>query len=131
MKKILLLLFAGTIFSCGTTNKLSTKVQEEQMIVTRKYIGNFIEYYHTSPDLVGGEDLIWIRTSVYNTFGRISAYSKTCKFSAGEKIYLKPTYSTPENFGYWEYEIENDDSVSYKISDYRFENNAFVRTRSL
>jgi hypothetical protein len=131
MKKILLLLFAGTIFSCGTTNNLSTIVQEEQMIVTRKYIGNFIEYYHTSPDLVGGEDLIWIRTSVFNTFGRISAYSKTCKFSPGEKIYLKPTSSTPDNFGYWEYQIENDDSVSYKISDYRFENNAFVHTRSL
>jgi len=131
MKKLFLLILLPILFSCGTTKKYSSNVQEEQLIVTRKFIGNFIDYDHTSPDLVGGENLIWIRTSVYNTFGKISAYGKICKFSVGDKIYLKPVYPTPDKFGYWEYEIENDNSVSYKVSNYRFENNAFIRTRSL
>jgi hypothetical protein len=117
--------------SCATSRKSTSDLQEEQIIVTRKFIGNFLEYYHTDPQLVGGADLIWIRTTVYSTFGRISAYGKTCRFYRGDKIYLRPTTSVPDNYGHWEYSIENDSSVSYKVSDYRFENNAFIKSRAL
>ena len=90
-----------------------------------------MDYCHTGPQVIGGKDLIWIKTTIYSTFGKISAYSKTCDFSVGDKIYLKPTYSTPGNYGYWVYQIENDSSVNYRVSEYRFENNVFVRIRSL
>ena len=131
MKKLLFLVLTGIFISCGTAKESSLLLQEDQFYTTRKFIGNFIDYCHTGPEIVGGIDLIWIRTTVYNTYGKISAYSKTCNFSAGDKIYLKPTSSTPGKFGYWEYQIENDASVNYKVSEFRFENNIFVRTRSL
>lgn len=117
--------------SCSISNKSSSKLEEDRLIITRKYIGNFIEYYHTGPQIVGGKDLIWIKTTVYNTYGKISAYGTTCRFSEGERIYLKPTNIAPEEFGYWEYQIENDSSVFYKVSEYRFENNVFTQTPSL
>ena len=117
--------------SCSTTKKSSSHYQEDQFFITRKYIGNFINYVHTGPEIAGGYDLIWIKTTIYSTYGRISAYGKSCKFNVGDKIYLKQIYSTPGKNGYWGYQIENDSSVIYKVSEYRFENNIFVRSRSL
>ena len=130
MKNLSFLVLVGVIISCSTTKKSSLLLQEDQFFITRKYIGNFLDYCHTGPEIVGSDDLIWIRTTIYSTFGRISAYGKTCHFSVGDKIYLKPTSSTPGKYGYWEYQIENDSSVIYKVSEFRFENNAFVRNRS-
>jgi hypothetical protein len=131
MKKLLLLALMGLISSCSTAKKSSSLLQEEQFYITRKYIGDFIDYRHTGPQIVGGNDLIWITTTIYSTYGKISAYSKTCDFSPGDRIYLKPINSIPGYFGYWDYQIENDSSVSYKVSEYRYENNVFMRIRSL
>jgi hypothetical protein len=131
MKRILFLVFVALIISCSTAKKSSSDLREEQLSITRKYIGNFVEYYHTGPNIVGGVDLIWIRTTVYSNFGKISAYGKNCTFAPGEKIYLRPVYSTPGNYGNWEYQIENDSAVTYKVSEYRYENNIFLRSRSL
>ena len=131
MGKLLLLVLMGIIISCSTTKKSYSLLQEDQFLTTRKYIGNFMDYRHTGPQVIGGKDLIWIKTTIYSTFGKISAYSKTCDFSVGDKIYLKPTYSTPGKFGYWVYQIENDSSVNYRVSEFRFENNVFIRIRSL
>jgi hypothetical protein len=131
MKKLVILILIGILISCSPAKKTSSLLQEDQVIITRKYIGIFIDYSHTGPQIVGGKDLIWIKTTVYNTFGKISAYSKTCDFSVGDKIYLRPTNSAPEKFGYWEYQIENESAVSYKVSEFRFENNVFTRSHSL
>ena len=131
MKKILYLVLLGVIISCNTTKKTSSNTYEDELLISRKYIGNFIDYYHTGPEIVGGKDLIWIKTTVYNSYGKISVYGRTCSFSAGDKIYMKPVYTTPGNFGYWEYQVENDSSINYRVSEYRFENNVFTRNRSL
>lgn len=131
MKKLLYLVLLGVIISCNTTKKTSSNTHEDELLISRKYIGNFIDYYHTGPEIVGGKDLIWIKTTVYNSYGKISVYGRTCSFSVGDKIYMKPVYTTPGTFGYWEYQVENDSSINYRVSEYRFENNVFTRNRSL
>ena len=131
MKKLLYFVLLGVIVSCNTTKKTSSNLLEDELLISRKYIGNFIDYYHTGPEIVGGKDLIWIKTTVFNSFGKISVYGRTCSFSVGDKIYMKPVYTTPGNYGYWEFEVENDSSINYRVSEYRFENNVFLRNRSL
>lgn len=131
MKKVLFLILLGMLAACSTAKKSSSIPQEDQIIVTRKYIGDFIDYSYTNPQLVGGADLIWIKTSIYSTFGKISAYGKTCSFSLGDKLYLRLINSTPDEFGNWLYQIENDNSVSYRVSDFRFENNSFTRAMAM
>lgn len=131
MKKLLFLVLMGIIISCSTTNMSSSLPKEDQLFITRRYIGNFMDYYHTGPQIVGGIDLIWIKTTVYSTYGKISAIGKSCDFSVGDKIYIKTTNSTPGNFGDWEYQIENDSAVIYRVSDFRFENNVFTQNQSL
>jgi hypothetical protein len=36
-------------------------------------------------------------------------------------------YPTPGPYGNWEYLIENDSSDVYRVSNYRYENNALVQ----
>ncbi|MGC1390506.1 MAG: hypothetical protein WA816_05670 [Bacteroidales bacterium] len=131
MKKVLFMAFLCIFISCSTIKESSSSLQKDQFFVTRRYIGDFIEYSHTGPKVVGGVDLIWIKTTIYRTFGKISAYGRQCNFSVGDKIYLKMTNSAPGNIGDWEYQIENDSSINYRLSEFRFENNVFTRTRSL
>ena len=131
MKKLLFFVLMFLIISCSITKKSSSLPQEDQLIVSRRYIGNFIDYSHTGPQIVGDNDLIWIKTTIYHSYGKISAYSRTCDFSVGDKIYLKLISTTPENFGGLMYQIENDSSVNYMVSEFRFENNIFTRSRSL
>lgn len=131
MRKLILLAMMGAVISCSSSSKSASLLNEEELYVSRKYIGDFIDYSFTGSQLTGGPDLIWIRTSVYTTFGTISAYGKICNFSCGDRIYLRPLRDTPGNFGHWEYLIENDHSVSYTVSDFKYENNAFVRSRDM
>ena len=127
MKKLILLVLIGTTIACSTAKKTSSFIKEDELFNSRKYIGNFIDYCHTGPESLGGPHLIWIKTTLYNTFGKLSAFGKKCDFSAGDKIYLRRLYQTPGNYGYWEYQIENDSAVVYRLSDFRYENNGLVR----
>ncbi|MBK7709852.1 MAG: hypothetical protein IPJ37_01925 [Bacteroidales bacterium] len=119
MNKVILLALMCLVISCGTSKKSSPFPKEDELYSTRKYIGDFLDYRHTGPEVVGGKDLIWIKTSIYSTFGRISAYGKSCEFAIGDKIYLKSTSASPGNYGYWEYQIENDYLVTYKVSEFK------------
>jgi len=94
---------------------------------TRRYIGEFIDYCHTGPEIFGGVHLIWVKTTLYNRYGKISAYSNKCDFSLGDKLYLRRLYAVPGVFGNWTYQIENDSSVYYRVSEYRYENNVLVQ----
>jgi hypothetical protein len=130
MKRILLLVLMSIIISCSATKSPSSKANKDDFFITRRYIGRFTDYRHTGPEIIPGTDLIWIKTDVVNTFGKISAYGKTCDFSAGDKIYLKSTSSTPGTTGLYGYQIENDSSICYRVSEYQYQNKAFVRAWS-
>jgi hypothetical protein len=126
MKKLLFLLITGVIISCSTEKKAHSYLNDSGIAVTRRCIGNYIDYNHTGPEVFGGVNLIWIRTTQFNSFGKISAYGKDCKFEPGEKIYIKRMFSTPGPFGNWEYQLENDSADVYRLSNYRYENNVLV-----
>lgn len=127
MKKLLLLLFMGLVVSCSTTKKYSSIHQEDELLNTRKYIGNFVDYRYTGPEVFGGANLIWIKTTLFNSFGKLSAYSKKCEFTPGEKLYLRMISSTPGIYGDWSYTIENDSSTVYQVSEFRYENNVLAK----
>jgi hypothetical protein len=127
MKRILFLLVIALFISCSSEKKSYSHLRNNDFSVTRRYIGNFLDFQHTGPEVFGGVHLIWIRTTQFNSYGKISAYGKDCKFEPGEKIYLKRMYSTPGPYGNWDYQIENDSSVVYRVSNYRYENNVLVQ----
>ena len=126
MKKYGFILLMALGISCATTDK-SGLLPEDNLIVTRKYVGNFVDYRHTKPMKFGDPHLIWIKTTSDTTYGKISAYSKKCDFSVGDRIYLRRIYTSPGVFGNWEYQIENDSSVFYRVSQYQYDNKVLVQ----
>jgi hypothetical protein len=126
MKKHGFILLMALGISCATTEK-SGLLPEDKLIVTRKYVGNFVDYIHAKPLNFGDPHLIWIKTTNDTTYGKISAYSKKCDFRAGDRIYIRRIYSSPEVFGNWEYQIENDSSVFYRVSQYQYDNKVLVQ----
>jgi len=88
-----------------------------------------MDYRHTGPESFAGPNIIWIKTSMDNTFGKISAYGKKCDFSPGDRLYIRRIYYTPGGvFGYWEYQIENDSSIYYKVSEFQHDNEVSITT---
>jgi hypothetical protein len=126
MKKYGFILLMVLGISCATTQK-SGLLQEDEVFVTKKYVGNFLDYRYSGPETFGGPHLIWIKTTMDSTYGKISAYSKKCEFSVGDKIYLRRTYYTPGVFGYWVYQIENDSSIFYRVSEFQYDNKVLVQ----
>ena len=120
---IILLLLA----SCASTKQ--SDIQEDSLIITRKYVGNFVEYRQHIPEKFGEPFLIWIKTTMDSTYGKISAYSERCDFKPGDRLYIKRIQLSPGPVStYWEYQIESDDnSVSYKLSEFQHDRKNLIR----
>ena len=128
MNKLFFLLLTGIFLSCSPSKKSSSFLKEEELYITRKYIGDFVDYKYTGPRSFGGPQLIYIKTTLDTTYSQISAYSTKCEFSVGDKLYLRRTYSTSGVFGYWFYQIENDSSIYYKVSEFKDDDKVLVQT---
>lgn len=129
MKRALLLMLVAIAASCGPLKKGSSAIPEEDLIITRKYVGDFIEYRHTGPENYEGPNIIWVKTSLENQYGKISAYGKKCDFVAGDRLYLRRVFYSPGIVsGYWVYIIENDSSVSYRATDLQHDREVFIKT---
>jgi hypothetical protein len=123
------LLNVPLILPAQKSRKSSLIVEEDELFIIRKYVGTFIDYRHTGIDTYEGPNLIWIKTSMNNTYGKISAYGKNCEFSAGDNLYIKRTYYTPGGIsGYWMYQIEDDSSLYYRVTDFQHDKKVFVET---
>jgi hypothetical protein len=114
--------------SCATTKQSS--LQEDQLFLTRKYVGNFVEYRQYVPEKFGNPYLIWIKTTMDSTYGKISAYSQKCEFNKGDRLFIKRNYYSPGSaFGYWIYQIESkDNKVFYRLSEFQHESKVLVQT---
>ena len=128
MKKLLFLVISGLTISCSMSNQPSSYLKEGEFIITRKYIGDYIDYRHTGAETFSGTSLIWVKTTMENTYGIISAYGKKCEFSIGDRIYLSRSYYSPGGISeYWVYTIENDSSVYYRVTDFQNDHKVLVK----
>jgi hypothetical protein len=128
MPKLFFYILIGVSISCSPSNKSSSTPKEEELYITRKYVGNFVDYKYTGPVSFGGPHIIYIKTTLDTTYSQISAYSAKCEFAVGDKLYLRRTYSASGGFGYWFYQIENDSSVFYKISEFLDDDKILVQS---
>jgi|WetSurMetagenome_2_1015567.scaffolds.fasta_scaffold08878_6 hypothetical protein len=127
----------GTTQILTVQNAISSKaskitlqsITEDKLFISRKYVGKFVDFRQTGPKTYNGPNIVWIKTTMDNTFGKISAYGKKCEFSVGDNLYIKRTYYAPGGVtGYWVYEIENDSSVYYRVSEFQHDRKVLVDT---
>jgi hypothetical protein len=115
--------------SFGTSRKTSLEVVEDELFISRKYVGKFVDYRHTGPMEYNGPNIIWIKTSMDSIYGKISAYDKKCEFSVGDNLYIRRTYYSPGGIsGSWVYQIENDSSIFYSVTDFQHDRKVLVET---
>jgi hypothetical protein len=107
------------LVSCATSKQPSVK--EDHLMVTRKYVGNFVEYRQHVPEKFGEPYLLWIKTTMDSTYGKISAYGERCDFKKGDRLYIKRIQLSPGPLStYWEYLIESaDNKTNYKQSEFQ------------
>ncbi len=108
--------------SCATTQK--TGFQENELSVSRKYVGLFVDYRVTSDPVI-----LWIKTD-NPEYGRISAFDNKCDFIPGERLYLRKKFLNPGGItGNWVYQIEGDQSGAYyKLSEFQHDKKVLVQS---
>ena len=131
MRILNLMIFVGAVIitSCGTLNPPVEPMEEDALLLTRKYVGEYKEYRHTGPETYSGFNVIWIKTSLDTLYGKFSAYGKKCKFTSGDRLYLRRDYYVPGGVsGYWVYKIENDSELSYKLTEFQHDREVSIDT---
>lgn len=113
--------------SCAST-KDTGAIPEDELIVTRKYVGNFLDYRHTAPERIADPHIVWIKTTQDSIYGKLSVLSRECDFKEGDRLFLRRKYVTPGVWGYWEYQIENDSNVFYKLSEFQHDRKVPVQS---
>jgi hypothetical protein len=123
-------LFVLTVIITSCLPARQSAITEDELFVTRKYVGEFTGYRNTEPARFGDPHLIWIKTSLDDEYGEISAFSKTCDFKPGDRLYIRKSYSNRGGmWGDWTYHIETDSSRStYVLSQFRLGEKTLVQT---
>ena len=102
-------------------------IEEDELVITRKFVGSFIDYRRTGIENYEGPNLIWIKTSLGNYYGKLSAYGRNCDFKVGDNLYIRRILYTPGGItGYWIYQIENDSSVYYRLTDFQHDKKVYI-----
>jgi hypothetical protein len=108
------------VISCAPVNKAGM-LPEDELFITRKFVGNFIEGVITPPEHFGNPPLLSISTTLDSLYGKISVYSGKCQFVPGDRLYLRRVYQATGIFGSWVYQIENEtpERVKYQVSGFQ------------
>lgn len=129
MKKLGFLLVILIGVSCASVNK-SGLLPEDELFLTRKFVGNFVECEITPPKYLGSPHMLKISTTLDSLYGKISAYSRKCEFAPGDRLYIRRVYQRTGVFGSWIYQIENENPVKvfYQISEFQNGNKVLAQS---
>jgi hypothetical protein len=118
MKKLGFILLMLSAISCATTER-SGSLPQDELVVTRKYVGNFVNCSNTSSSSLVGPHIILIKTSQDSVYGNIPICARKCKFERGERLYIRRGYQPNGRTGYWVYQIENEkgNKITYRLDD--------------
>jgi hypothetical protein len=129
MKKLAFLVLLILISSCTALRKKPAAPDDGDLMITRKYVGEYVDHRQTGPENYDGPNLIWVKTTMEDVYGKISAYGRRCDFVAGVRLYLRRAYYSPGIVsGYWVYYIENDAGVSYRATDIQHDRAVYIMT---
>ncbi len=128
MKRAFFLVGLFLLASCASVRQSGS--EEDSLVLTRKYVGNFVEYRQHIPEKLGQPYLIWIKTTMDSTYGKISAFGERCDFKPGDRLYIRRNQVSPGPIStYWEYQIESDDKqVVYKLSEFQHDRKNLIKS---
>lgn len=117
MRKILFLLVVLAMAACTATKQIPH--EKEELLVTRRYVGNFIDYRYVKPPRLMDPHTIWVKTSLEQRYGKIPVAGRECKFTPGDPLYVRRRlFNLPGNAsGFWHYTLESsNEKIYYNLS---------------
>ena len=91
-------------------------IPEDTMIITRKYVGTYLDYRRTLGEGVLDPDIFWIKTSLEEEFGKIGVYAKgEMSLSLNDRLYLRRTHYHHPAMSSWVYHLESGDQQVFYV----------------
>lgn len=120
-------MFILLCLSCSTARKAGL-TENDDIVVSRKYIGNYVGFKYSDPRDFGWPNTLIVKTSLDSLYGRIIIYSHKCDFRPGEQLFIRKIFEVPGEGGYWTYHLENENSTSYKLTEFQTGNKALAES---
>jgi len=114
MKVLYLAVIITLIASCSVTEPV---MQEEQLMITRKYVGNLLDYRRVEGEGLLDPDVVWLKTTLESNYGKIGIYVKgELELDVNERLYLRRAHSDTPGINQWNYFLEsNSGEIYYRL----------------
>ncbi|HDZ40753.1 MAG TPA: hypothetical protein ENH59_03625 [Bacteroidetes bacterium] len=114
MRIIYLALIITLLASCSVSEP---GMQQDQLMVTRKYVGNLIDHRRVKGEGLLDPDVVWLKTTMESNYGKIGIYIKgELKLNINERLYIRRIHSDNPGIDQWSYFLEsNNGEVYYRL----------------
>lgn len=86
-------------------------------MVTRKYVGNLLDYRRVEGEGLLDPDVVWLKTTMESNYGKIGIYvNGEMELNINERLYLRRTHSETPGINQWNFFLEsNTGEVFYRL----------------
>jgi len=111
--RLLMLIILLTVAGCSV---FDPAMREDTLIITRKYVGDFLDYRTTKDDRFLAPEICWVKTTLENQYGKIAVFAKKeMKFDLNDRLYIRRTHYQHPGINNWVYFLESSDSKTYYV----------------
>ncbi len=114
MRIIYLIIVIAILSACSVSESV---MQEEQLMITRKYVGNLLDYRRVEGEGLLDPDVVWLKTTLESNYGKIGIYVKgELELDVNERLYLRRSHADTPGINQWNYFLEsNSGEVFYRL----------------
>lgn len=108
------ILLALIISSCSVSEP---GMQREELMITRKYVGNLIDHRRVEGEGLLDPDVVWLKTTLEPHYGKIGIYvTGELKLEKNERLYIRRYHADNPGIRHWRYFLEsNDGELFYRL----------------
>jgi len=114
MRSIYIIMVVAILSACSVSEPV---MQEEQLMITRKYVGNLLDYRRVEGEGLLDPDVVWLKTTLESNYGKIGIYVKgELELDVNERLYLRRAHADTPGINQWNYFLEsNSGEVFYRL----------------
>jgi hypothetical protein len=114
MRVLYLIITVAIISACSVSEPV---MPQEELMITRKYVGNLLDYRRVEGEGLLDPDVVWLKTTLESNYGKIGIYVKgELKLDTNERLYLRRTHADSPGIDQWNYFLEsNSGEVYYRL----------------
>jgi hypothetical protein len=114
MRVFYLIISVAIISACSVSEPV---MPQEELMITRKYVGNLLDYRRVEGEGLLDPDVVWLKTTLESNYGKIGIYVKgELRLDTNERLYLRRAHADSPGIDQWNYFLEsNSGEVYYRL----------------